>query len=262
VPSGDEGSVAQPSRRVGDVYPESDAGEAPARPARRGSAPAQQAETADGSAIQPSPPLNELGWIKPSKRRRRAEQVLSSRADLMEQVRQKAAEEEAVASQANVEKVKKRKKKRKSSGYFDPKETLTLVAGVGAVVAVLAFLAWGYPVIRFPLGGVLCVIGFIVYLLGWTSLRQLVAEEGILKALMFRFCPPYQWWFVMTHWDETRDYFAFFLAGAAIMAVGGGIIKTSEEGKRAEASDRAYQQMQKTRQPAVPLPTLDGDRAL
>ena len=100
----------------------------------------------------------------------------------------------------------------------------------------------------------LCVIGFIVYLLGWTALRQLVAEEGILKALLFRFCPPYQWWFVITRWDESRDFFAFFAAGAAIMAIGGGIIKTSEEGKRAEASDRAYQQMQRAR-PAEPAAT-------
>ena len=131
------------------------------------------------------------------------------------------------------------------------------MAGVGAVVAVLAFLAWGYPGIRFPLGGVLCVIGFIVYLLGWTALRQLVAEEGILKALLFRFCPPYQWWYVITRWDETRDFFAFFAAGAAIMAIGGGIIKTSEEGKRAEASDRAFQQMQKD---ARPKPARPGPR--
>ena len=95
----------------------------------------------------------------------------------------------------------------------------------------------------FPLSGILCVIGVIVYLLGSVALRQLVAEEGDFKALLYRFCPPYQWWYVLTHWEETRDFFAFFLAGAAIMTIGGGIIKTSAEGKRAEASDRAYQKM-------------------
>ena len=77
---------------------------------------------------------------------------------------------------------------------------------------------------RFPLGGILCVIGLIVYLLGSAALRQLVAEEGVFKALLYRFCPPYQWWYVLTHWEETRDFFAFFLAGAAIMTIGGGII--------------------------------------
>lgn len=215
-------------------------------------------------AAQPSPLLDELGWLNTTKRRKRVEPTLSSRSELMEQVRQKTAEEEALASQAKVEKAKKKTKKRKkkTSSYFDPKETLQLVGGVGALVAVLAFLAWGYPGIRFPLGGVLCVIGFIVYLLGWAAIRQLVAEEGMFKAVLFRFCPPYQWWFVISRWDETRDYFAFFAAGAVIMGIGGAIIRTSEEGKRAEASDRAFQQMQKARLPEAPSPVARGDRSL
>jgi hypothetical protein len=83
--------------------------------------------------------------------------------------------------------------------------------------------------------------------LGSAALRQLVAEEGILKLMLYRFCPPYQWWYVMTHWEDTRDFFAFFVAGSAIMAIGGGIIKTSAEGKRAEASDRAFRKMQERR---------------
>ncbi len=83
----------------------------------------------------------------------------------------------------------------------------------------------------------------------------LIMQEGFLKLLMFRFCPPYQWWFVLTHWEESKDFFAFFLAGSAIMAIGGGVIKTSNEGKRAEASDRAYQKMQRGRQ-AEPPPAV------
>ena len=243
-----------PSRRCG-ISPRSNQVDTPHR--LLGDRPQRSTrQTAEAkSNTQPSPLLDELGWIETAKRPRRAEPVLPSRTELMEQVRQKAAEEEAIDTQTKAEKAKKKKKKKKGSSYFDPKETLTLVAGVGAVVAVLAFLAWGYPGIRFPLGGVLCVIGFIVYLLGWTALRQLVAEEGILKALMFRFCPPYQWWFVITRWDESRDFFAFFAAGAVIMAIGGGIIKTSEEGKRAEASDRAFPKMQQARQ-AEPAPAL------
>jgi DNA-directed RNA polymerase subunit RPC12/RpoP len=208
-----------------------------------------------------SPLLDELGWLETKKRRRHAEPTLSSRTELMEQVRQQAAEAEAVAREAKAEKLKKKtKKRRKTSGYFDAKETLQLVAGVGAVVGVLAFLAWGYPGLRFPLGGILCVIGFIVYLLGWAAIRQLVAEEGVFIAILFRFVPPYQWWYVITRWSETREYFAFFAAGLIIMGIGSAVIKTSEEGKRAEASDRAFRQMQKASQPSAPPPAFLGDR--
>lgn len=255
VPGIDQEAADRTSRIGVRATPRSAHIDTPRRPVRGSAAAFNAPENDTQSNSQPSPLLDELGWIETTKRPKRAEPVLPSRTELMEQVRQKAAEEEAVDTQTKAEKARKRKKKKKGSSYFDPKETLTLVAGVGAFVAVLAFLAWGYPGIRFPLGVVLCVIGFIVYLLGWTALRQLVAEEGILKALMFRFCPPYQWWFVITRWDETRDFFAFFAAGAVIMAIGGGIIKTSEEGERAEASDRAFKKMQQARQ-AEPAPAL------
>jgi hypothetical protein len=263
VPGSEQESASPTSRTGKSSHLGGDQADAPRRSSSRGQAvPIDASESAGEGVTRPSPLLDELGWIETAKRPRRSEPVLPSRTELMEQVRQKAAEDEATETKAKVEKTKKRRKKKKGSGYFDPKETLTLVAGVGALVAVLALLAWGYPGFRFPLGGILCVIGFIVYLLGWTAIRQLVAEEGFLKALLFRFCPPYQWWFVITRWDETRDYFAFFAAGAAIMAIGGGIIKTSEEGKRAEASDRAYQKMQRARaaEPAATPALFDRDR--
>ena len=211
-------------------------------------------------AIGPSPLLDHLGWIDTAKRPKPPTSVLPSRAELMEQVRQHAAEDEAIKAQAKIEKTKNRKKRKKGASFFDLKETLTLIAGVGALVAVLAFLAWGYPGFRFPLGGLLCVIGFIVYLLGSAALRRLVAEEGILKSLFFRFCPPYQWWFVMTHWEETKDFVAFFVAGVVIMSIGGGIIKTSEEGKRAEASEHRYQAMRQAGQAQPPAAALNGNR--
>jgi DNA-directed RNA polymerase subunit RPC12/RpoP len=262
VPGIAQESVSHASRTGASVHSRGTDVDAPRRPARGQAVPSTTNEATEQAVTGPSPLLDELGWIETAKRPRRSEPVLPSRTELMEQVRQKAAEDEATETKTRVEKTKRKKKKKRASGYFDPKETLKLVAGVGAVVAVLALLAWGYPGFRFPLGGILCVIGFIVYLLGWTAIRQLVAEEGILKALMFRFCPPYQWWFVITHWDESRDFVAFFAAGAVIMAIGGGIIKTSEEGKRAEASDRAYQQMQRARQaePAATPALFDRDR--
>ena len=262
VPGGEQESAGQTTPGKSHAHPRREHLDAPARAVAHSAAAAERLEAVDDDERPPSPLLDELGWVKSTKRPRTAEPVLSSRTELMEQVRQKAAEEEAVASEKKAEKVKKTKKKNgKSSGYFDPKETLTLVAWVSVLVGVLAFLAWGYPGIRFPLGAVLCVIGFIVYLLGWTAIRQVVAEEGILKAMFFRFFPPYQWWYILTRWDETRDYFAFFLAGAAIMSIGGAIIKTSEEGKRAEASDRAFQQMQKARPPEAAPPVFPGGRA-
>jgi hypothetical protein len=246
VPQGDLAPVGQTARTGTNRDTGIDELQAPARPA------------AESGAIPASPLLDELGWTQTSKRPKSHETVLPSRAELMEQVREQVAEEEAVETEKKLKHAKNRKRKRKSSSYFDAKETLKLVAGVGALVGVLAFLAWGYPDFRFPLGGILCVIGFIVYLLGSAALRQLVAEEGVFKALLYRFCPPYQWWYVLTHWEETRDFFAFFLAGAAIMTIGGGIIKTSAEGKRAEASDRAYQKMQRDRQSQPPPPVFDG----
>ena len=100
-------------------------------------------------------------------------------------------------------------KKKKRSSFFDPKETLKLVAGVSVVVGLVAFFAWGYPELRFPLGGLLCVYRLHRLPARAVSIRQVVAEEGVLKVLVFRFCPPYQWWFVATHWEETQDFVAF-----------------------------------------------------
>jgi hypothetical protein len=108
----------------------------------------------------------------------------------------------------------------------------------------------------FPLGGLLCVIGFIVYTLGAYSLRQLVAEEGVLKLLLFRFCPPYQLWYSVRNWADTRDFVAFFAAGLLILSIGGAIIKTSPAGKKAEENERALQRIQegKGRQGPTELP--------
>ncbi len=240
-------------------------GQNPASPAPAGDS------TADDDASQLSPLLDGLAAIEETLTRRRTATVLSPRSEMLEQARLKAAESgdgsvstsatasaSTSAATATDERPKKKKtkkgKKKKKSGYFDPKETLKLVAGVGAFVAFLAFLAWGYPGTRFPLGGLLCVIGFIVYLLGASSLRQLVAEDSPLKALLFRFCPPYQWWYVATHWAETKDFVAFFGAGMVILSIGGLVIKTSEQGKRAEASDRKFQQAQRARQPQLEQP--------
>jgi hypothetical protein len=204
--------------------------------------PAPKAKTPDFDAVAY---LDTIGGRKPS------EPSLTSRASMIELARNRAAEESVMDSEfvpARAPRTIKKKKRKKQSSFFDPKETLKLVAGVGAVVAVLGFLAWAYPDFRMPLGGLLCLIGFVVYVLGAVSLRQLVAEEGFIKLMLFRFCPPYQWWFIFSRWDETRDFFAFFMAGAIVMSLGGAIIKVSPLSIKAEADERTYQQKVERRQ--------------
>jgi DNA-directed RNA polymerase subunit RPC12/RpoP len=260
-------TLPQPPRgRLAEVAPANDARTAtiPPQPSRsqRPEPAVPRAMVADAAA-EPAPALEELASLHGIKVPRRAGTVLPSRAEVMEQVRQQAAEQTAAAQeQAEIVK-KKKKKRRKKAGYFDARETLKLVAGVGALVGVLSLLAWGYPDLRFPLGGLLCVLGFIVYLLGMTSLRQLVAEEGVFKALLFRFCPPYQWWFVATRWEETKDFVAFFGAGMLILSIGGAIIKTSEVGKRAAAADRAYEKAKQGNRPELtpPIPAVGRRQA-
>jgi DNA-directed RNA polymerase subunit RPC12/RpoP len=135
-------------------------------------------ESARGPTTDPSSVIDDLAAIEGVAAPQRSGAVLLSREQMFELARQKAAEREAAQSEKEPDKPQKKKKRKKKSGYFDPKDTLTLVAGVGAFVGVVAFLAWAYPDLRFPLGGFLCVVGFIVYLMGAVSLRQRVAEEG------------------------------------------------------------------------------------
>jgi hypothetical protein len=106
---------------------------------------------------------------------------------------------------------------------------------------VLAVLAWSFPDFRYLLGGLLAVIGVILYLLGARSLRQVAERESFLKLMAYRFFPPYQLWFVLTRWSETRDYFGFFVSGLLVMVIGGAVVTTSPTFKRANESEREYQ---------------------
>ena len=257
VPRADEESVVQPSHAMTADDSAKSALSFRTGPATGSLSGVAAPSVADDEATHEPPLDDQFAWIKKARRRKPPKAVLPSRAELIEQVNQKNAEDAAAQEQARIEKAKKKsKKKKKGASYFDLKETLQLIAGVSALVGFIAFLAWGYPGMRFPLGGFLCVIGFIVYLLGSSSLRRLVADEGVLKLLLYRFCPPYQWWYIIRNWQETKDFFAFFIAGYAIMALGGGIIKTSEEGRRAEKEDRAYQKFNQSRQVQPPPPVF------
>jgi hypothetical protein len=229
-------------------------------PARVGVANGSSRSAAEPALADSSTLIEDLASIEGSDRPRRAEPVLPSRSQMIEAAREhtgpESAPQEPKAPRAK--KKGKKKKKKKKTGYFDLKETLQLVAGVSGLVVVLAFLAWRFPGFRFPVGGFLCVTGFIVYLMGAFSLRQLVAEEGVVQALLFRFFPPYQWWFIASRWDDAKDFAAFFAAGIVAMAIGGGIIKTSPIGKKAEESERAFQKAQQHQRADVQQIKTDG----
>lgn len=201
--------------------------------------------------------LADLAALEGVKGRNSAEAVVPSRSEAMEQVRQKVAEEEAVEALKKEAKAKKKRKKKKGTSDFDPKDTLNLAGGVTAFVGVLAFLSWGYPDLRFPVGGFMCILGFIVYLLGAASIKQVVAEEGFHHVVLFRFFPPYQWYFVATRWSQTKDFVAFFAAGLIILGIGGAVLKTSPIGKKAEASERAYQKLHQGSESDAPPAVAD-----
>jgi hypothetical protein len=260
VPLDDETPVAPSSRPALKTYGDTGNSTAAPRPAR-GQDRATRADVhpaANGQGDDSSSLLDELESLEGLKRPRRAAAILPSRAEVMEQARQAVVEQEAIEATKTVAKAKKKKKKKKKTGYFDPKDTLILVGGLGAFVAVLAFFAYAYPGLRFPLGGLLCVVGFIVYLLGAASVRQLVAEEGAFKVLLFRFFPPYQLWFVATRWAETKDFVALFGAGLVMLSIGGAVLKTSPIGKKAEESERAYQEARQGSQDGVPPAVSSG----
>jgi len=209
----------------------------------------------DHESVDDMLPILEDSSLLDVRLKKMKEVVLSSRTEAMARVSREVAEEEARIQQKKraLAMERARLKKKKRTGYFDPKETLRLVGWISAFVGVTAFLAWGYPEFRFPLGGVLCVTGFIVYLLGWASLKQLVAEEGAFRAIAFRFFPPYQWWFVWSRWSDAKDHAIFFAAGFLIMTIGSAVIKTSPTGIKAEKNERDYQRMlKKSNKPTAP----------
>jgi hypothetical protein len=227
---------ARPSRPALKTFNEGAEPAAPPQPSHQRPSPVAVAsdDEDDGRAYSL---VDDFADAEEAKGPKSAEAVLPSRAEVLDKARQQAAESQS--EESGPAKPKKKRRKKKQTGFFNPKDTLILVGCVLGFVAVLAFFAFRFPDFRFPLGGLLCVVGFITYLLGAVSLRQLVAEEGMLKLLFYRFFPPYQLWFVVSRWSETKDYFAFFAAGLLILGLGGAIIKQSPTGKMAEASERA-----------------------
>jgi hypothetical protein len=115
VPEGDANSIVEPSRPAMKTRGGTDDPTTPPRPARDNVAVAAVRPGADDGTGGSSSLLDELASLEGVKRPRRAEAILPSRAEVMEQVRQKVAEQEAVETQKQVEKVKKKKKKKQPS---------------------------------------------------------------------------------------------------------------------------------------------------
>ena len=240
-PAGDSDSDAS----VWWVPPEDDSGMS------RSIAPAPAPAPAAGATVREARPNTEsnpwqsndqLEAIGSLSRREQAAVVLTSRNEMMEQVQQETAKQEAAEVAQVAEKAKKAKKKRrKKTGLSDLKETMAMLGGVGVVVGLLGLVAWRFPESRFPLAGLLVVIGAVLYLLGAMSLSRVAEHESFLKSMAFRFFPPYQWWYVVMHWEDTRDFMAFIVSGVIIVGVGLGVYRTSNTFLAAEKSNRDYQ---------------------
>ena len=186
------------------------------------------------------------------------EPELPGRSQSIAQPDQQTTEQESARTPANGSKVKKKKRKWKKLkvGLFDARETLLLFATVIGIVALLAFCAWAYPDFRFELGAALCLLGFIVYILGILSMQQVVSEEGSLQALALKFFPPYQWWFIVRNWTDAKDFVAIFAAGILIMAIGGAIMSSTSSVFKEEVTARTLQEEQKKLRRNAPPPVL------
>ncbi len=234
-PAGHSSPVANPW----PVPPDDDSGDTPwIAPSTTDAVPAAEAR----SEIDPWRSQDQLEAIADFTRSEHAAVVLPSRGEMVEPALQEVAKQEAAEVAQVAEKAKKAKKKRrKKSGLSDLKETLTMLGGVGVVVAVLGFVAWRFPESRFPLAGLLVVIGAVLYLLGAMSLSRVAEHESFLKSMAFRFFPPYQWWYVVMHWEDTRDFMAFIVSGVIILGIGLGVYRTSNTFLEAEKANRDYQ---------------------
>jgi serine/threonine protein kinase len=117
------------------------------------------------------------------------------------------------------------------------KQAAALLSCVGA----LLFLAWNYPEFRYPLGGLLAVIGVVLCTLGAMSQAPLAWRQGLLKSMAYRFFSLDQLAYVQTRRAEAWDYFAFFASGLMIVAISVAIVTTAPRARMAEQSERAYQ---------------------
>lgn len=103
--------------------------------------------------------------------------------------------EEKAAEKAKLKAKKSRKKsvmKKRLSGSFEVADLVNVMVFSLSATVILGFFAWAYPGLRFPIGGLLCVMGFIVYLIGTYGFSQIAREESMHHYFACRFVPLYK----------------------------------------------------------------------
>ena len=252
----DAAAVGQPARSFKNSDGSSNGGAVRRRPAPENEARAGTRGPADLESVDPSSTLDALATISGEQDRKLDEPVLPSRSESMQLLSQGTSGHNAAERRVR-ERNKNRNtnRKPKSSGdFFDPKETLRLIGTMSVVVVLLAYFATAVPAFRFVVGGLLCVIGVLVYIMAAITLMRTVPENKPLEGLLVKVCPPFQWWYVFNHWSATKECLAFFIAGIVFVAIGVGVLKISEPVKKAEASESATQGFRPASQPAPPVP--------
>ncbi len=252
----DAAAVGQPARSFKNSDGSSNGGAGARRPALESQARAGTRGPADLESVDPSSTLDALATIAGEQDRKLDELVLPSRSESMQLLSQGTSRRNAAERRVRERNINRNKnrKPRSSGDFFDPKETLRLIGTMSVMVVLLAYFATAVPAFRFVVGGLLCVIGVLVYIMAAITLSKSVAADNPLKLLLLRICPPYQWWYVVSHWSAGKECFAFFVAGIVFVAIGVGVLKISEPVKKAEASESATQGFRPASQPAPPVP--------
>ena len=168
------------------------------------------------------------------------ESVLPSRSEAMAELEKNLAEKAKVEEEKKAKRAKKaRKAKKRASAGLEPKEVAQLIGGGVALVALLGGLAYAAPNFRLPIGGVLCVIGGLVYFLGTLGFAHVAREEGAIYSLCCKFVPLYKWYYLVTRWEEMRGHFALYAVGLVLLGPGVWIVKESPYYKRIDAIEKA-----------------------
>lgn len=168
------------------------------------------------------------------------ESVLPSRSEAMADLERSLAEKAKVEEEKKAKRAKKaRKGKKRASAGLEPKEVAQMIGGGVALVALLGGLSYAAPNFRLPIGGVLCVIGGLVYFLGTLGFSHVAREEGAIYSLCCKFVPLYKWYYLVTRWEEMRGHFALYAVGLVLLGPGVWIVKESPYYKRIDAIEKA-----------------------
>lgn len=185
------------------------------------------------------------------------ESVLPSRTEAMAEVEKAQAEKAEIEEERRLklEKKKKSKEKKRSSGGLEPREVVNILAVALVVASVLGGLAYSTPDFRFPIGGLLCAVGALVYVLGTYGFSQVAREEGAVYSLCCKFVPWYKWYYLYSRWDMMKNHFTFYVVGFMLLAPGMMIVKASPEFRNVDdGTGRSRSDKAGTVRPTAPPP--------